>query len=152
MTTRIAIILGLLLLSVTNYAQKSTIENINDATRNVLDIFKKTPAADKEKSEDIPSGSFKRSALDSEKSLSRKGKTCKVFCVENSNKKAAKIDLEFRDTKEKQSLLVMSRDKSCLFDIPLGIYIVRVYMDDRLVKKTDYNVVEEDQETLAIPE
>lgn len=137
------------------HAQKSTIENINDATRNVLDIFKKTSStADKETKENAPSGSFKLAASESstQQSRSKSGAVCKTFCVENNNKKAIKADLEYRDTKEKQNLLIMSKDKSCLFDIPLGIYIIRVYIDDKLVKKTDYKVVEEEQETLVIPE
>ena len=81
-----------------------------------------------------------------------KFKTCNEFCIINQNKIQCKVSVEYKLTEEKQQLLVMSKDKSCFFDIPFGLYTIRIYQEDKLVKKTDVKIEDEEQTMITIPE
>jgi len=45
----------------------------------------------------------------------------------------------------------MSKDKSCQFDFQKGIYILYIYLNDKLVKSTDIKI-DEEFKTIEIPE
>jgi hypothetical protein len=139
-------------------AQTSTLDDINKTAENalkVLKLFKKDePSTDESPPADHE---FKSTKLMTEGSSKPKSKQktqryCKEFCIENLHKKNSKIELFSKETEDKQTLQVMARDKSCVFDIPQGVYQLRVYQDDKLVKKTDYRIDDDEQETFTIPE
>lgn len=126
-------------------AQKSTLENLNDATRTVMGLLqlKKANKEDDAQKTEAQSQTF---------SNPNRLKICQEFCVENLHKKNAKISIEYRPTEERQQLIVMGKDRSCIFGIPFGIYTVRVYQDEKLIKKTEIKVEDTEQYLLTLPE
>lgn len=129
-----------------SYAQKSTLENINETTQNVIGLFKlkKTDESNEPK---------KNSSLIGEGFANpRKANICSEFCVENQSKKNSKITIEFNETEEKNQIIVMGKDRSCLFGIPFGIYTVRIYQEDKLTKKTEIKIDDSELYLLIIPD
>jgi hypothetical protein len=130
-------------------SQAQVLRDINETTRNVMDIFKSTKPKEKNennsnaKAEQEASGSF---------SNPNKARICAELCIDNLSKINSKVSLEYKLTEERQQLLIMKKDKSCIYDIPFGIYTIKIFQDDKLVKKSDYKVEDQDQINIVIPE
>lgn len=141
------IIIVILFTNLTLSAQ--VLRDINETTRNVMDIFKSAKPKETNdnnsnaKTEQETSGSF---------SNPNKAKLCAELCIDNLSKFNSKVTLEYKLTEERQQLLIMKKDKSCIYDIPFGIYTIKIFQDDKLVKKSDYKVEDQDQLNIVIPD
>jgi hypothetical protein len=137
-----------------DFSAQNTLSDINSTANNalkVIGLFSKNET--KNESQESESLAKYASEKPSKKPrTARNQQICREFCVENMNKKNAKVEIEFQSTGERESLLVMSKDKSCVFDMPLGVYTIRVYQEDRLTKKTDFRIQDSEQETIKLPE
>jgi hypothetical protein len=139
----ILILLGNLTLSA------QVLRDINETTRNVMDIFK--GAKPKETSENNSNAKTEQE-ISGSFSNPNKAKICAELCIDNLSKFNSKVTLEYKLTEERQQLLIMKKDKSCIYDIPFGIYTIKIFQDDKLVKKSDYKVEDQDQISIVIPE
>jgi hypothetical protein len=142
-----------LLLSL-EYSAQNTLSDINSTANNalkVIGLFSKAETKNEIQETESPS-QLSNGKIAKKPRKMQNQQTCREFCVENLNKKNAKVEIEFQSTGERESLYVMSKDKSCLFDLPLGIYTIRVYQEDRLIKKTEYKIENSEQETIKLPE
>jgi hypothetical protein len=142
-----------LLLSLEVSAQ-NTLSDINSTANNALKVIGLF-SNNETKKESLEAESNSKYAMEKPSNKQRSMTNQRIsreFCVENWNKKNAKVEIEFQSTGERESLYVMSKDKSCLFDLPLGIYTIRVYQEDRLIKKTEYKIENSEQETIKLPE
>jgi hypothetical protein len=135
-----------------SYSQKSTIENINDATRNILDLFgkgKQTQSQSQGQTQTIIDNSSAKLATESTSSSS--AMLCKELCINNYNKLNAKVELKDKKSLKTTSIAIMAKDKSCQFDLPQGIYSLYIYLSDKLMKTTDMKI-DEETELIEIPE
>jgi len=145
---RLIIYIFLVLCFNKTYSQKSTIENINETTRNILDIFGKKKENKEENSQTLIEKKTLKAASDNTTSLNA---ICKELCINNYNKNNAKVELKDKSSLKTTTVAVMAKDKSCQFDFPQGIYILYIFLNDKLVKTTDVKI-EEDFKTIEIPE
>jgi hypothetical protein len=139
-------------------AQKSTIENINDATRNILDLFGKGKQIQSQsqgqgqtqtQTQTIIDNSTSKLATESTSSSSTL--FCKELCINNYNKLNAKVELKDKKSLKTTTIAIMAKDKSCQFDLPQGIYSLYIYLSDKLMKTTDMKI-DEETELIEIPE
>jgi hypothetical protein len=128
------------------YPQKSTIETINETMRNILDIFGK-----KKESVDNNIIDKKNNISENNNSSVTLNNVCKELCVHNFNKTNARVELKDKSNLKSTIFAVMSKDKSCQFDFQKGIYILYIYLNDKLVKSTDIKI-DEEFKTIEIPE
>ncbi|MCU0327445.1 MAG: hypothetical protein MUE53_00480 [Chitinophagales bacterium] len=143
------LILGLVLTNIT-YSQKSTIENINDATRNILDLFGKgKPSQSQGQTQTIIDN--RTSKLATESTSNSSVLICKELCINNYNKLNAKVELKDKKSLKTTTIAIMAKDKSCQFDLPQGIYSLYIYLSDKLMKTTDMKI-DEETELIEIPE
>ncbi|MCU0350204.1 MAG: hypothetical protein MUF43_05150 [Flavobacterium sp.] len=132
------------------YSQKSTIENINDATRNILDLFGRGKQSQSQgQTQTIIDNSTSKLATESTSSSS--AMLCKELCINNYNKLNAKVELKDKKSLKTTTIAIMAKDKSCQFDLPQGIYSLYIYLSDKLMKTTDMKI-DEETELIEIPE
>lgn len=134
--------------SIVVFSQKSTIENINETTRNIIDIFGKKKEKTEENSQTLIEKKTLKVASDNTTGVNA---VCKELCINNYNKSNAKVELKDKSSLKTTTVAVMGKDKSCQFDFPQGIYILYIFLNDKLVKTTDVKI-EEDFKTIEIPE
>jgi hypothetical protein len=125
------------------------LKDINETTRNVIDIFKPNRSSDIKTLDPV---SKKEKELSSTFSNPNQVKICSELCVENLSKVNSKVTIEYKLTEERQQLLIMKKDKSCIYDIPFGIYTIKIYQDDKIIKKSDLRIDEQEQVNISIPE
>lgn len=129
--------------------QKSTFENIHDAANSLISIFGKK--------KNIPADSitydFQQRAVMSKKLSDAPSKTglCRELCIRSYNKKNARVELKSKQTLETTVIAVMSKDKSCVFDFDIGIYILQIMIEDKLVKSSEVKILNE-LELIEIPD
>lgn len=129
--------------------QKSTFENINDVATNILTIFGKKKDV-KPDSSTITTGN--KSIISKKLSSSQNAENiCRELCIRSYNKRNARVELKNKMTLETTSIAVMSKDKSCIFDIHTGIYILQILIDDKLTKSSEIRI-ENELELLEIPD
>jgi hypothetical protein len=149
---KIYIFILLLLYSNHFFSQKSTIENINDATRNILDLFgkgKQIQSQSQGQTQTIIDNSSSKLAAESTSSSSVL--LCKELCINNYNKLNAKVELKDKKSLKTTTIAIMAKDKSCQFDLTQGIYSLYIYLSDKLMKTTDMKI-DEETELIEIPE
>lgn len=146
---RTTFILFSIFYSINLSSQKSTLENINDAANNILSIFgKKKPTGTDTSANNFQQGSMVAKKLAETNS---KAGVCRELCIRSYNKKNARIELKSKQTLETTTIAVMSKDKSCVFDFDVGIYILQIIIDDRLVKSSEIKILNE-LELIEIPD
>jgi len=138
-----------LTLAKTLCCQKSTFENINDAASSLISIFSKK----KNTSADSITPNFQQGGVMSKKLSDAPSKTglCRELCIRSYNKKNARVELKSKQTLETTVIAVMSKDKSCVFDFDIGIYILQIMIDDKLVKSSEVKILNE-LELIEIPD
>lgn len=136
-----------LFLNIITYSQ--VLKDINETTRNVIDILKPNRSADIKTLDNV---SKKEKELSSAFSNPNQVKICSELCVENLSKINSKVTIEYKLTEERQQLLIMKKDKSCIYDIPFGIYTIKIYQDEKIIKKSDLRIDEQEQVNITIPE
>ena len=146
---RIIFILFCIIYTINLSCQKSTFENINDAASSILGIFskKKNTAADST-GNNIQQGGMATKKLSE---TTPKVGICRELCIRSYNKKNARIELKSKQTLETTTIAVMSKDKSCVFDFDVGIYILQIIIDDKLVKSSEIKIFNE-LELIEIPD
>lgn len=146
---RIILILFCILYTINLSCQKSTFENINDAASSILGIFSKK----KNTGVDTIANNFQQGGMVTKKLSESNPKVglCRELCVRSYNKKNARIELKSKQTLETTTIAVMSKDKSCVFDFDVGIYILQIIIDDKLVKSSEIKIFNE-LELIEIPD
>lgn len=142
---RTSITLFFFFFSVQLFGQKSTFENINDAASTLISIFGK-----KKDSNSIVSNNdrvIQQKLSDDSKNIV----VCKELCIRSYNKKNTRIELKNKKTLENIVIAVMSKDKSCIFDINTGIYVLQIFIDDKIVKSSEVRIIN-DIELIEIPD
>lgn len=119
------------------------LDQINTATENAIELIK---LFKKKKDTQLID------SIDGNSDGSQTNEICSEFCISNNNKSDARIVISSKLASDSIEILTIAGGQSCYFDIPFGVYIIDVYLNNEHKIKTHFRIRNSLLESYTIPE